>query len=249
MNAIPSLWETYRAAFAGAIFTDLTHAFRPGQPRFSAFPDEERRLVFDYPKGDAFQVHHYAFVGQWGTHVDPPVHFIEGGRAVDDIPVKEMLLPLVVLDISDRVRDSADATPAHADIEAWEARHGAIPEGCFVALRTGWSERWPDADRFYNRSADGVAHTPGWSRAVLEELFLKRRVTAIGHEQIDTDPGFATSKGDFGLEHYVLSLDKWQIELLANLQGIPEAGALIMVCWPKAKGGSGFPARAVAIHR
>jgi kynurenine formamidase len=244
-----SLWEVYRAAFAGAIFTDLSHAFHPGQPRFSAFPDEERQLVFDYPKGDAFQVHRYAFVGQWGTHVDPPVHFIEGGRAVDDLPVTDMLLPLVVLDIRERVAGNADATPELADLAAWESRNGTIPAGCFVALRTGWSKRWPDNEHFYNRSADGVSHCPGWSRAVLEELFEGRGIAAIGHEQIDTDPGMATSKGDFSLEHYVLSRDRWQIELLANLDALPEAGALIMASWPKAKGGSGFPARAVAIHR
>lgn len=249
MAAPLSLWEVYRAAFAGAIFTDLSHAFHPGQPRFSAFPDEERQLVFDYPKGDAFQVHRYAFVGQWGTHVDPPVHFIEGGRAVDDLPVSDMLLPLVVLDIREKVADSPDATPELSDIVAWEERNGRIPSGCFVALRTGWSSRWPDNERFYNRSADGVSHCPGWSRAVLEELFEKRGIVAIGHEQIDTDPGMATSKGDFSLEHYVLSRDRWQVELLANLDGLPEAGALIMASWPKAKGGSGFPARAVAIHR
>lgn len=243
------LWEVYRAAFVGAIFTDLSHAFHPGQPRFSAFPDEERHLVFDYPKGDAFQVHRYAFVGQWGTHVDPPVHFIEGGRAVDDLPVSDMLLPLVVLDIREKVAASPDATPELSDIAAWEERNGRIPSGCFVALRTGWSSRWPDSERFYNRSADGVSHCPGWSRVVLEELFERREIAAIGHEQIDTDPGVATSKGDFGLEHYVLSRDRWQVELLANLDDVPEAGALIIASWPKAKGGSGFPARAIAIHR
>jgi kynurenine formamidase len=243
------LWDTYRAVFAGATFTDLTHAFHPGQPRFPAFPDEERSFVFDYPKGDAFQVHRYSFVGQWGTHMDPPVHFIEGGRAVDDIPVSEMLLPLIVLDISERVGANADATPVLADIEAWERRNGRMPEGCFVALRTGWSSRWPDAELFYNRSADGVSHCPGWSREVLEELFERRGVIAIGHEQIDTDPGLSTSKGDFSLEHYVLARDRWQIELLTNLQDLPEAGALVMATWPKAKGGSGFPARAIGIHR
>lgn len=243
------LWEVYRAALAGAIFTDLTHAFHPGQPRFSAFPDEERQLLFDHAKGDTFQVHRYAFAGQWGTHVDPPVHCVKGGRAVDDLPVTEMLLPLVVLDIRERVATSADATPELADLTAWEERHGRIPAGCFVALRTGWSSRWPDSDRFYNRSADGIAHTPGWSGAVLKELFERRGITAIGHEQIDTDPGQVTSRGDFTLEQYVLSRDRWQIELLTNLDALPEAGALIMASWPKAKGGSGFPARAIAIHR
>lgn len=243
-----SLWDLHRSHLAGAVFTDLTHPFHPGQPRFPAFPDEERRMVFDYPLGHAFQVHHYGFVGQWGTHVDPPVHFIEGGRTVDRIPVAEMLLPLAVIDISDKVASDPDATPTLDDVARWEARHGRIPEKSFVALRTDWWRRWPDVERFYNRSSDGVSHCPGWSKEVLALLLEERGVTAVGHEQIDTDPGVATSRGDYTLEHYVLSLDRWQIELLARLDEVPEAGALIMASWPKAKDGSGFPARAVAIH-
>jgi kynurenine formamidase len=249
MNGSSSLWELYNTGLAGATFTDLSHAFHPGQPRFGLFPDEEREVLFDFSKGHGFQVHRYGIVGQWGTHVDPPVHFIEGGRTLDQLPVSEMLLPLVILDISERVAADADATPTLDDIVQWEARNGRIPEKSFVALRTDWWKRWPDSDRFYNRSDDGVVHTPGWTREVLEQLFVERGITAIGHEQIDTDPGLATSAGSYALEHYVLSLDRWQIELLARLDEVPEAGALILASWPKVRDGSGFPARAVAIHR
>ena len=243
-----TLWNFYRASLAGAIFTDLTHPFHPGQPHFPAFPDEERELFFDFDKGNGFQVHHYSFVGQWGTHVDPPVHFIKGGRTLDQLAVSEMILPLVVLDISARVASNPDATPTLDDVAAWEKRNGKIPDKSFVALRTDWSKRWPDEKLFYNRGLDKVSHCPGWSKDVLQELFEKRGITAVGHEQLDTDPGLATSAGDFSLEHYVLSLDRWQIEVMANLDKVPEAGALIMASWPKAKGGSGFPARVVAIH-
>jgi kynurenine formamidase len=243
-----SLWDIYGSRLSAATFTDLTHAFHPGQPKFPSFPDEQRNTVLDHSKGDSFQVHHYAFVGQWGTHVDPPVHFIDGGRTIDELPVSEMLLPLVILDISERVAADPDATPTLDDIAAWEGRNGRIPENCFVALRTGWWPRWPDIAKFQNKSADGVSHTPGWSKPVLEELIEHRGITAIGHEGIDTDPGLATSAGDGSLEYYVLSRDCWQIELLANLDKLPEAGALIVASWPKPKGGSGFPARAFAIH-
>ena len=244
-----SLWDVFREHLAGATFTDLTHSFHRGQPHFAAFPDEETTTFFDYPKGDAFQVHRYSFVGQWGTHVDPPVHFIDGGRALDALPVSEMLLPLAVLDISTQAAENPDATPTLDDVAAWEDRNGLIPHGCFVALRTDWSKRWPDAERFNNRDADGLCRTPGWSKDVLALLFEERNITAVGHEGIDTDPGLATSRGDYSLEHYVLARDRWQIELLTNLDQVPEAGALIMATWPKAQGGSGFPARAVAIHR
>ncbi|AGS24420.1 cyclase family protein [Rhizobium etli] len=241
------LWDIYREVISSADFVDLTHAFGPGQPRFSSFPDEERTLVMDFDRGDIAQVHRYSFVGQWGTHVDPPVHFVNGGRALDELPVSEMLLPLVVIDISERVARDPDATPTMEDLSKWEERHGRIPSGCFVALRTDWHTRWPDAEKFANLGQDGLSHAPGWSRSALETLLLERGVTAIGHEQIDTDPGLAVSRGDSGLELFVLQQNAWQIELLRNLDKVPEAGALLMASWPKPKGGSGFPARAIAI--
>ncbi|MEJ2354148.1 MAG: cyclase family protein, partial [Anaerolineales bacterium] len=72
-------------------------------------------------------------------------------------------------------------------------------------------------------------------------------ITASGHETTDTDPGIATSQGDYSLEAYILSTDHYQIELLDSLKEVPEAGALVVVSFPKPKEGSGFPARVFAI--
>lgn len=240
-------WPALQSALAGRTFTDLTHAFHPGQPRFAAFPDESREALFDLEKGDGFTAHRYSIVGQWGTHVDPPSHFIRGGRTLDRIPVQDMILPLVVLDISRRVEEDPDATPALEDLRAWEDRNGTVPAGSFVALRTGWSRRWPDSEAMANRDAEGVSHTPGWSREVLSFLIEERSVSAVGHEQTDTDPGAATSRGDFSLETYILAQDRWQIELLADLTGLPESGAVVVASWAKPREGSGFPARVFAI--
>lgn len=242
-----SLWEGLQSVLAGRRFVDLTHAFHPGQPHFAAFPDEEREALFDLDKGDVFTAHRYSIVGQWGTHVDPPSHFIRGGRTLDRIPVQEMILPLVLLDISHRVADDPDSTPTRQDVYDWERRNGPLPAGSFVALRTGWSRRWPDVEAMANRDADGLSHTPGWSREVLTFLISERSIAAVGHEQTDTDPGLATSRQDFSLETYVLEQDRWQIELLANLGGLPEAGAALVATWAKPLEGSGFPARVFAI--
>lgn len=242
------LWDDLQPLLAGRSFTDLTHAFHPGQPHFPAFPDEIREAVSDLEKGDGFTAHRYSIIGQWGTHVDPPSHFVRGGRTLDQIPVEDMVLPLVILDITARVIESPDATPTMEDVQAWERRNGAMAPGAFVALRTGWSHRWPDADAMANRDDDGVSHTPGWSQEVLSFLIGERSVTAVGHEQTDTDPGLATSRQDFSLETYVLAQNRWQIELMANLDGLPEAGAILIASWPKPLQGSGFPARVFAIH-
>ena len=82
---------------------------------------------------------------------------------------------------------------------------------------------------------------------VLKFLCEERHVTAVGHETTDTDPGFLSSKGDFRGESYVLEKDIYQIEMLTNLDQLPEWGALIVVGFPKAKGAPGFPVRAYAI--
>lgn len=241
------LWELQSRLVTGHTFTDLTHAFFPGMPHFPAFPDEERSQVFEV-EADGFAVHRHTIVGQWGTHVDPPSHFVDGARTLDDIPLQQMILPLVVLDISDRVRDDPDAVPTLDDVAAWEERNGPIPAGAFVALRTDWSHRWPDGDAIANHDDDGVAHYPGWSREVVVDLVERAGVTAVGHETTDTDPGGSTSAGDYGLELYLLQQDRWQIELMTNLHLVPEAGAIVVASWPKPRGGSGFPARVFAIH-
>ncbi|MDI9883864.1 cyclase family protein [Streptomyces sp. HNM0645] len=241
------LWSAHRDLIETAVRTDLTHPFRSGQPHFPGFGDERRETVFSLEGGDDFTVHRYTLVGQWGTHVDPPSHFVAGARTLDRIPVEEMILPLVVLDVADRVRTDPDTTPTLDDVRSWERRNGRVPAGSFVALRTGWSRRRPDPVAMTNRDEDGVSHTPGWSAEVLQYLFEEVDAAAIGHEQSDTDPGIAGSAGDCALEAYVLGRDRWQLELMTNLDRLPEAGALIVATWPRPLGGSGFPARAFAL--
>lgn len=236
----------------GKKLVDLTHVFSPGIPHWPGFPEEKRETIYGYEKGQGtmgagFFAEIYTHVGQWGTHVDPPAHFHKGLRTVDQIELKEMILPLVVIDAHDEVAKNADYTLTMDRVKKWEADHGQIPAGSFVALRTDWSKRWPDAAAIENKGDDGVAHFPGWGEAALKFLYQERKITASGHETTDTDPGTATSKDDYSLETYVLGTNHYQIELLANLDQVPEAGAIVVVSFPKPKGGSGFPARVFAI--
>jgi len=247
----PSL-EGALAAIKSKRFVDLTYAFEPGIPHWPGFPDEERETIYCYEEGGGtmgtgFFAQRYSLVGQWGTHCDPPAHFAKGKRTIDQIDVKEMILPLVVIDVHEQAGKNPDYTITLDDVRGWEQQHGPIPEGAFVAMRTDWSKRWPDAAAMRNEDEDCVAHYPGWSMEVLKYLYEQRKIAASGHETTDTDPGVATSKGDYSLETYILGTDHYQIELLANLDEVPEAGAIVVVAFPKPKGGSGFPARVFAI--
>ncbi|MBA2763719.1 MAG: cyclase family protein [Thermoleophilaceae bacterium] len=233
------------ARLKAASWIDLTHSFEPGIPHYVAFPDEERTVLFDY--SDGFLAHRYSHIGQWGTHVDPPSHFIEGGRSLDALPVTDMLLELVVLDGSARVAEDPDYAVDPELIAAHERAHGEIPTGAFVAFRSGWGDRWPDPAAMRNEDQTGTSHFPGWGVEALGMLVEERGVVGIGHEQTDTDPGQEVSAGRAPAELYILEADRWQVELLANLGRVPERGALILATWPKPRDGSGFPARCVAL--
>ena len=237
---------------SGRKFVDLTHDFAPGIPRWSGFPDEQRKTIYTYDKqpgmmGAGFFSEIFTHVGQWGTHVDPPAHFHKGLRTVDQIDPKEMILPLVCIDVHDDCAKNPDYTLTLERVMKWETEHGQIPAGAFVALRTDWSKRWPDLARMENKDAQGTAHYPGWSLPALKYLYEERKITASGHETTDTDPGLATTKDDYSLETYILGTNHYQIELLTNLDQVPESGAIVVAAFPKPKGGSGFPARVFAI--
>lgn len=163
-----------------------------------------------------------------------------------------MILPLVVVDVRRQVTADTDHTLTVANLEAHEAEHGKIPAGAFVALLTGWADRWwadrwPDDDAMANRDEQGLAHYPGWGVEALTFLVEERDVTAIGHDTTDTDPGAVVGAGSAPAETYILGADKWQIEMLAGLDLVPPTGALIVATWPKPQEGSGFPARVFAI--
>jgi kynurenine formamidase len=246
-----SLWDVVKM-LQSRQFVDLTHAFCPGIPHWPGFDNEQRITTYYYDegvgsKGHGFFAQEYRIPGQWGTHVDPPAHFVKGKRFLDEISVKEMVLQLVVLDVSKKAAENPDYQISMDDVRAWEAKYGSIPEGAFVAMRTDWSKRWPSSERMRNADKNGVAHYPGWSKEVLTYLYEKQKITASGHETTDTDPGIATSQGIYSLENYILSQDRYQIELLTNLDKVPEYGAIVIVAFPKPKKGSGFPARVFAI--
>lgn len=130
-----------------------------------------------------------------------------------------------------------DYTVTLEDVRNWERRHGPVPNGSLAA-----SDRLVEA--VARRGCDGE---PRWSRDVLTYLYEERGITASGHETTDTDPGRAVSQDDYSLKTCVLTLDHYQIELLANLDKVPEGEALMVIAFPKPEGDSGFPARAFAI--
>jgi kynurenine formamidase len=242
-RAAGTLADAY-AIIASKQRVDLTHAFGPDTPVWRGFgqaamaaaadPDSHRPYTIEE---HGFRTTFFAMVGQYGTHIDPPAHFDAKGVTMDDIPLAEMLLPLVVFDITPLLGSEPNHALSVADIAAWENIHGPVPKAAFAALRTDMGRDFETNPERFKR-----APFPGWSLAAVKYLFEQRGVTAIGHEALDTD-----TSDDFACEAWLLKHGHWQIEALTNLDKVPPSGALIAVSWPKVKRGFGFPARAYAI--
>ena len=223
---------------------DLTHSFGPATPVWSGFGQATMSAACDVKthrpytiEQDGFRTTFYSMVGQYGTHVNPPAHFRSDGMTMDEIPLKQMILPLVVFDVTPMLAKDPSHALSVADVKAWEARHGPVPAGAFAALRTDMSKDWDKNPERFKRTP-----FPAWSLTAIKFLFDERKVTAIGHESLDTDVTESMES-----ETWILKQNHFQIEAMANLDKVPATGAVIVVTWPKVEHGFGFPARAFAI--
>ncbi|WP_434030330.1 cyclase family protein [[Pseudomonas] boreopolis] len=246
-----SLWTSYEQTLRHAKYIDLTHAFSPGQPVWPGFasarfkPAVAGNDLGDYAKpGDEFTYGKHGFVAtaydlttdQYGTQLDPPAHWNPKGATISDLPPTYAVRPLVVIDVHDKVARDPGYHATVADIQAWEERHGPIPEGSVVMVRSDWSKRWNDAGRFARKPF------PGITLDALKYLHLQRRILFHGHEPLDTD-----ATDNLEGEHWLLHHNYAQAEGVANLDQVPEAGALIAIGYAKPEGGTGGFARYVAI--
>jgi len=179
----------------------------------------------------------------YGTHLDAPAHFPPGKTTVDQIPVKQLFGPAVVIDVRAESGKNSDYQLAGARIEDWEKRHGRIPEGAIVLLRTGWASRWPDVRKYRNQDAQGKMHFPGFSPEAAK-LLIERKVSGLGCDTLSIDHG---ASSDYAVHHLALGAGLYQLENLADLSELPETGAFLIVAPIKLEGGSGGPARTFAL--
>lgn len=237
-------WKTLK-------WIELSVSLNDQSPYWSSMPEGVREIgktVYDFDRELPCKIQTFKFPGQFGTHIDFPGHFDKNGKLSDQYTVRDLALPLVVIDVSGKVKQNPDYELTLADIAAHEQKYGRIPGGSFVALRTDWSKRWPDEEALANTDTDGNEHFPGWTVETLKFLFDERGVAGNGHETLDTDAsvGFMRA-GDLACERYLLERGKFQVELLTNLDQIPPVGAVIFITFPKIEAATGLPARVWAI--
>ncbi len=241
-NTPLNLWAQLAQLKTTCKWVELSHPLSPQTPHWSGFSPMEEETIFDFDTS-IFFAQRFSLVSQYGTHVDAPCHFVQGAPSLDSIGAMDLVLPLCVLDVSPKCQENPDYILGLQDILDWEAAHGEIPAGSFVAFRSGWSKR-ADMD---NMDAEGNKHYPGWGMDALHFLVEQRHIKAIGHETSDTDAPVSIAINGFQGEYYILEQGCYQIELLRNLEQLPPTGSLIVCGFPQVVGGAGFTARCFAL--
>ncbi|KAI9479101.1 hypothetical protein LPJ78_004767 [Coemansia sp. RSA 989] len=235
------LWKAYDSVLSNAKYVDLTHTIEPDMPiwrgfgniTFSQAVNKLTGKPFTYEK-DLFVANAYQLTtDQMGTQLDAPAHFNPYFAAADEIPATFALRKLVVIDVSDKVAQNASYATSVQDVLEWEAKHGRIPAGAVVFVRSDWSKTWPavDTDVF-----------PQVSLETVQFLHLQRRILFHGHEPLDTD-----MTSDFAAERWLLTHGYAQAEGVTNLHMVPATGCLLSTGFPKFLGGTGNYVRYVAI--
>ncbi len=184
-----------------------------------------------------------------GTHFDAPVHWVTGSGLDDvaEIPVARLIAPAAVLDFTGQAAANPDFLLEVEHIVKWESEHGPLPEGGWLLYRTGWDARSHGQQEFLNADEAGP-HTPGMSVECARWVAAEAPVIGIGVETVGTDAGTAHSfDPPFPCHSFLLGAGKYGLTQLQNLSRLPAQGAAVIAGPLPIRGGSGSPARVLAL--
>jgi kynurenine formamidase len=174
-----------------------------------------------------------------GTHLDAPRHRFVDGAAVADIPAEQLVRPAVRIDGRERCGGDPAWVLRAADVEAWEAEHGRVPDGAAVLLCTGWDAYHRDPGRYLG---EPLAF-PGFGGDAAT-LLVERGAAGLGIDTLSIDAGAST---DLPVHRIALRAGLWQLEGLVGLADVPPTGATLVVGALRLPNASGTPARVFAL--
>jgi kynurenine formamidase len=242
--------EGRTAATAGAQrLVDLSHEYAADSIFWPTAEGFKLDVVSDgmTPQGYYYAANNFSGAEHGGTHLDAPVHFAKGRMSVEQIPVDQLVGPASVIDVSSKAAGTPDYQLTVAELQAWEQAHGPIT-GSIVLVRTDYSKRWPDAERYLGTTERGDAavaklHFPGIHPDAASWL-AERHVKAVGIDTASIDYGQSKL---FETHRALYDKNIPGLENLANLDQLPATGATLVALPMKIKGGSGAPLRAIAM--
>lgn len=220
---------------------DMTHKLT----REFNFDPKNPRIAMESVDGSGvaagMRMHRISLIEHTGTHIDAPNHFGPGLKSLGDIPAADLVVPLVVIDIADKAAKDRNAQLEPADIERWEQRYGNLPEGCCVAIDTGFD---PLAEIERMRRERSFSAT-GFSLAAATMLAEKRNVKGIAVDSATLDA--APHVPSYPVHQYWLRSGRWGIEGITNLHAVPPVGALLIVGAPPVADATGMPVRLIGL--
>jgi kynurenine formamidase len=178
-----------------------------------------------------------------GTHIDAPNHFIENQKSLDQIELKDLIVPVVVIDIEEKAAKNRDAELTVDDIKIFESKFGRIPMHSCVMMYSGWAKHLKDS-LYVGLDSHGVKHYPGFSNDAINFLLTNRQVAGIGVDVLSIDPGIDSS---YTGHKKLFKAGKWCLENVANLDSIPKTGATVIVGAPKVGKATGGFSRIIAV--
>ena len=222
---------------------DLTHTMSAEFPTFFGVPGIEMQKQFDIAK-DGFNLYWWRIIEHAGTHLDAPIHFSTAGATAEKIDAATLVVPLAVVNVADKAAQNPDYLVSRQDLLDWETKNGRLPDGCCVAMLSGWAQHVTDAARYSGKDSSGVFHFPGFAAEAAEWLMHERRVHGLAVDTLSLDHG--PSK-DFKTHYLWLPSGRWGLENVANLDRVPATGATLVAGVAKVKDATGGPSRVVAL--
>lgn len=182
---------------------------------------------------------------QTGTHVDAPFHVDEGGQRVDELDLRLLTGPAVVVDATG-LPPHGRITRSHLD----PVRHRLAP-GVVVLLRTGWSA---------HQGSPAYLQHPALDPEACVEL-LEAGVRTVGIDAPSLDPTISptnepaasdrapTTGPDLPCHHLLAAAGGVIVENLTDLHRVLELTDPLVCLFPiRLERADGAPVRAVAIQ-
>lgn len=221
---------------------DMSHVYDAEFPTYFGEPGINVEQTFDF-KEHGYNLFQLSVNEHTGTHLDAPLHFSADGQSVDEIPLANLICPLVVINIAARAADDPDTQVTPDDIKGWISARGPIPDGACVAMHSGWADK-VNSVGFRNADGEGKMHFPGFHVEAAKMLIEETETVSIATDTLSLDHG---PSADFATHYAWLPTNRYGIENLANLGNVPASGATLVVGAPSHRGGSGGPARIFAM--
>ncbi|MHA6795764.1 cyclase family protein [Pseudonocardia bannensis] len=254
MSVLQDLLEALRSRRVEVV--DLTAPLHPGtpilqlpEPFANTIPLRLEEISRYDDRGPAWYWNDIHTGEHTGTHFDAPVHWVTGrdGEDISQVPAERLVAPAVVLDFAAESAKDPDFLLEISHVRAWEAEHGPLPDGGWLLYRTGWDARSEDAAQFLNADENGP-HTPGISAECARWLAEETPILGVGVETVGTDAGGAHSfDPPFPCHSFLLGAGKYGLTQLQNLARLPATGAVVITGPLPIVGGSGSPARVLAL--